>query len=89
MSIEYAVWLGQFALNTVLLVAGPMLLAALIVGTVVSVLQTVTQVQEVTIVFIPKIVSVYVVVAVLGGWMLQQLVNFGTSMFLSIGDSAR
>jgi flagellar biosynthetic protein FliQ len=87
MSIEYAVWLGEHALATVFWVAGPMLGAALIVGTIVSIFQTVTHLQEATLVFIPKIVSVYIVLALLGGWMLQVLVGFGTEMFLSIAQT--
>ena len=87
MSIEYAVWLGEHALSTVFWVAGPMLAAALIVGTIVSIFQTVTHLQEATLVFIPKIVSVYIVLALLGGWMLQVLVGFGTEMFLSIAQT--
>jgi flagellar biosynthetic protein FliQ len=87
MSIEYAVWLGEHALATVLWVAGPMLAAALIVGTLVSIFQTVTHLQEATLVFIPKILSVYVVLALLGGWMLQVLVGFATEMFISISQT--
>ena len=87
MSIEYAVWLGEHSLSTVFWVAGPMLGAALIVGTIVSIFQTVTHLQEATLVFIPKILSVYVVLALLGGWMLQVLVGFGTEMFLSIAQT--
>ena len=87
MSIEYAVWLGEHALVTVFWVAGPMLGAALVVGTLVSIFQTVTHLQEATLVFIPKILSVYLVLALLGGWMLQVLVGFGTEMFLSIAQT--
>ena len=87
MNIEYAVWLGGHALWQVLLVAGPVLGTALVVGASVSILQTVTQIQEATLVFIPKILSAYVVVAVLGAWMLQMMVSFGTEMFLSIPET--
>ena len=86
MSLELALYYGQQALLTVLWVAGPILLASLVVGSIVSVLQAVTQVQEVTLVFVPKIIAVFVIVAVAGGWMLQVMVSFGTGMFLSIAD---
>ena len=84
MSVDYAVWVGQTALFTALLLASPPLFAALLVGTLVSVLQTVTQVQEVTLSFIPKMFAVAVVLAMMGGWMMQMAVGFGTTMFQDI-----
>jgi flagellar biosynthetic protein FliQ len=84
MSMDSAVWLGQQSLLTVLMLAAPPLLAALVVGTAVSVLQTVTQLQEVTLSFIPKMAAVFVVLAVMGGWMLQVAVTFGTTLLGSI-----
>ncbi|MEM6925423.1 MAG: flagellar biosynthetic protein FliQ [Myxococcota bacterium] len=86
MTIEGAVAFGQSALLSMLMVAGPLLLASLVVGTVISVLQAVTQVQEVTLVFVPKILAAMLVVAVAGGWMLQVAVTFAQQMFLSIGQ---
>lgn len=85
MTVEAAVWLGQQSLLTILMLAAPPLLAALAVGTAVSVLQTVTQLQEVTLSFIPKMAAVFLVLAVMGGWMLQVAVTFGTTMFGAIG----
>jgi flagellar biosynthetic protein FliQ len=84
MNMDTAVWLGQQSLMTVLMLAAPPLLAALVVGTGVSVLQTVTQLQEVTLSFIPKMAAVFVVLAVMGGWMLQVAVTFGTTLQSSI-----
>ncbi len=85
MTVESAVAIGQSALLAMLYVAGPLLLASLIVGTVISVLQAVTQVQEVTLVFVPKILVAMLVVSVAGGWMLQVAVTFAQQMFLSLG----
>ena len=87
MSIELAVFYGQQGLMTALWVAGPILIASLIVGSLVSVLQAVTQIQEITLVFVPKIVAVFLVVAITGGWMLQMMVAFGTQMFSSISTT--
>ncbi len=84
MTIELVLAYGQSALLTTMYVAGPLLMASLIVGTVISVLQAVTQVQEVTLVFVPKILASFAVVAIAGGWMLQLTVGFATEMFLSI-----
>ncbi|MEZ4235199.1 MAG: flagellar biosynthetic protein FliQ [Myxococcota bacterium] len=88
MTVDHAVNLGQQALMTVMMMAAPPLLAALVVGTAVSLLQTVTQLQEVTLSFIPKMAAVFVVLGLMGGWMLQIAVGFGTSMFLSIGSGS-
>lgn len=84
MTIELAVFYGQQALITAVLVGGPLLLTALVVGTAVSLLQAVTQVQEMTLVFVPKILAVFAVIALAGGWMLQLVTAFGVEMFMSI-----
>ena len=84
MTMEDAVYLVQQSLWTGLLVAAPTLFAALVVGTAVSLLQTVTQLQEATLVFIPKLASVFLVLVLMGSWMLQTLVAFGRQSFESI-----
>ena len=84
MSLAEAVALGQYALMTALYIAGPVLMVALIVGTVVSVLQAVTQVQEMTLVFVPKILAAGIVLALAGSWMLRIAVSFGVSVFQTI-----
>jgi flagellar biosynthetic protein FliQ len=65
-------------------VGGPLLLVGLAVGLVVSLFQAVTQIQEQTLSFIPKIVGVALVIVVLGPWMLGQLVSYTQNLFLSI-----
>jgi len=89
MTMESVVHLGQQAIFTSLIVGGPLLMAALVVGTAVSVLQAVTQVQEMTLVFVPKIIAVFLVAALAGGWLLQQTVNFGIETFQSIEQVGR
>ena len=84
MSTEIVLAWGHEALLTALMLGGPLLLTALFVGTLVSVLQAVTQVQEMTLVFVPKMLAVGLVLLAAGGWMLQTAVAFGTRMFLSI-----
>ena len=84
MSIGEAILWGQNALLTVALVSGPMLLAALVVGAFISILQAVTQVHEMTLVFVPKIAAVCLVLLAMGGWMLDQAVQFGRQSFESI-----
>ena len=84
MSMEMAIHMGQQTLYTVLILSGPVLVTALLVGSMVSLFQAVTQIQEITLVFVPKIISVFLVLALAGGWMLNRAVSFGTEMFVSI-----
>ena len=86
MQIEEAILLGQQALLTVAYVSGPILVVAMAVGVVVALFQAVTQLQEMTIVFVPKIIAVFFMIALLGGWMLEKFVAYGTLCFTSIED---
>ena len=86
MDISEAVYMGQRALITVGLVCGPVLISALVVGVIVSLFQAVTQLREMTVVFVPKILAVFLVIALLGSWMMEQLVSYGTFCFTSIED---
>lgn len=86
MDIDAAVYLGQNGLITALLIGSPLLLTALIVGSGISILQTVTQVQEMTLVFVPKILAVFLVLAVAGAWMLQVSVNYARSTWETIPE---
>ena len=85
MIIEDAVALGQQALWTSLLCGGPLLLTALVVGTLVSLLQAVTQIQEMTLVFVPKLLAVFAVAGLSGSWILSVLVDFAESIYAEIG----
>lgn len=62
----------------------PVLIVSLIVGVLVSLFQAVTQIQEMTLTFVPKILAVVVVFVVLGPWMLSVIVSFTSSLFGSI-----
>ncbi len=87
MNHETALYFGQSALMEAMMLGGPLLAAALVVGTVISILQAVTQVQEITLVFVPKIIAVFAVMAFLGGWMMERAVGFGVVMFEQIPES--
>jgi flagellar biosynthesis protein FliQ len=67
-----------------LLVAAPMLLVAITIGLIVSVFQTVTQIQEQTLSFIPKVLAMAVVLVVGGPWMLNQLLSYTSELWTSI-----
>ncbi len=79
-----AVNLATQAMTLAMEVGGPLLLVGLAVGLVVSLFQAVTQIQEQTLSFIPKIVGVALVIVVLGPWMLSQLVSYTQNLFISI-----
>ena len=89
MTMEECIFLGQQALYTTMIISGPILIITLVVGVIVSLFQAVTQLQEMTIVFVPKILAVFVLVGLLGGWMLQEMVEYGRFCFSSIEDVAR
>ncbi|MBX3052714.1 MAG: flagellar biosynthesis protein FliQ [Caldilineaceae bacterium] len=73
--------LGRNALTMMLILSLPLLGVSLVIGLVVSLFQAITQIQEVTLTFVPKILGVIVVTALLGPWMFQQLLTFTTNLF--------
>jgi flagellar biosynthetic protein FliQ len=89
MTIEEATLWGQRSLIAVLTIGGPPLLAALVVGLLISIFQAVTQINEMTLVFVPKIGAVFLVLLVLGSWMLEEAVSFATMSFESIGEDGQ
>ncbi|MEE3234220.1 MAG: flagellar biosynthesis protein FliQ [Candidatus Latescibacterota bacterium] len=84
MTPEYIVQLGQDTLMLVLYVAGPTLAVALVVGLAVSIFQAVTQVHEMTLTFIPKIVAVAMIVSIMLPWTIRRMVDFTVNLFSSI-----
>jgi flagellar biosynthetic protein FliQ len=68
--------LAQDAIRTVLLVSAPMLGISLIVGLIVSIIQAVTQIQEATLAFVPKIVAVLLSLVIFGPWILKVMTQF-------------
>ncbi len=69
---------------TMLLVAAPMLLIALAVGLLVSIFQAATQINEMTLSFIPKVLGVFLTLLVLGPWMLSTLVDYSRRLVMAI-----
>jgi flagellar biosynthesis protein FliQ len=72
------------ALEVAMLAAGPMLLASLLTGLLVSVFQAATQINEMTLSFIPKILVMFIVLVITGPWALQLLVDYITRLIGSI-----
>ena len=73
--------LGRQALMISAKLALPILAVALVIGTIISLLQAVTQVQEMTLTFVPKVLAIAVVLMLSGGWMLNQLVEFTRRLY--------
>ncbi|MFZ2031055.1 MAG: flagellar biosynthetic protein FliQ [Vitreimonas sp.] len=67
-----------------LLIGSPILVGTLIVGLLVSVLQVATQIQEITLSYVPKLLTAAVLLIFLGGWMLGELTQFATGLYESI-----
>ncbi len=81
MNETYLLNLAQNAMLLAALLSAPILLATLLIGSLVSLLQAATQVNEFTLTFVPKIIAVIVILLFLGGWMLQQIMAFTTNLY--------
>lgn len=86
MNAEFVISLAEQGIFTVLIVAGPLLILALSVGLLVSIFQATTQIQEQTLAFIPKIVSVLVGLVVFGPWMLGHMVEFTSNILQNLNQ---
>ncbi|CDL82155.1 MULTISPECIES: flagellar biosynthesis protein FliQ [Xenorhabdus] len=84
MTPESVMALGVEAMKVALALAAPLLLSALICGLVISLLQAATQVNEMTLSFIPKILAVVVTIIIAGPWMLNLLLDYMRTLFSSI-----
>ena len=84
MNQDVVISLAMQAMSLALKIALPLLLAGLVVGLIVSIFQAVTQIQEMTLAFIPKIVAIGVVLVVAGPWMLGQIVSYTQNLYESI-----
>jgi flagellar biosynthesis protein FliQ len=84
MDTQYIVALGRQAIYTTLVVSAPMLILALVVGLAISILQAITQIHEMTLTFIPKIVAVGVALVVFLPWMITTIVNYTYQLFSMI-----
>jgi flagellar biosynthetic protein FliQ len=84
MTPETVMTIGQRALELTIMLAAPMLLVALAVGLIVGVFQAATQINEMTLSFIPKLLGLAAVLLVAGPWMLSQLVGYTKQLIESI-----
>ena len=84
MTPEYVVQTGRQALETLLIVASPLLGVALIVGLAVSVLQAITQINENTLSFLPKLLALAATLGLAGPWIITMLTDYIRQLFMSI-----
>lgn len=89
MSQSMVIGIAREAIFTVLFTAGPVMIAALVVGLIISVLQATTQVQEQTLTFVPKILTVIFVVLIMLPFMMSKLSDFSLEMFNNISNVLR
>ncbi|HTU68635.1 MAG TPA: flagellar biosynthesis protein FliQ [Steroidobacteraceae bacterium] len=84
MSPETVVTIGRHALEMTLMLAAPLLLTALAVGLIVGIFQAATQINEMTLSFIPKLLAMAAVLALTGPWMIRSLVEYTRGLIESI-----
>lgn len=87
MNADLALEYTQNMLLTTVQVAAPVLGIALVVGLLISIFQVVTQIQEMTLTFVPKIAAVAALMLIAGPWMLNKLTEFATNLYLSIPNN--
>ncbi|MBL7188340.1 MAG: flagellar type III secretion system protein FliQ [Phycisphaerae bacterium] len=88
MDSSFILYLGRHTLETALLVSAPILLTCLVVGVVVTLLQAVTSIRDMTLTIVPKLMAVGVVMLVSGGWTLGIILKFTNQIFGHIQNVA-
>ena len=86
MTAETVIEIGQYAMRTVVFVAGPMLIAGMLVGLTISIFQAATQINEMTMTFVPTILTVFLVLILTLPWAISQMTGFTEAMFNRIAN---
>ena len=89
MNIEQDIDILRGLITTVLLIIAPILIVAVVVGLVVSIIQSATSIQEQTLSFVPKLIAVALVLVLVSPWMLRTLMQFTTSHITRMAEVAR
>ena len=84
MTPEIVMNIGRQAIEVTLMLSGPLLLATLLIGLIISIFQAATQINEATLSFIPKLVAAFLILLLAGPWMLQLMVDYIRRLFESI-----
>lgn len=89
MGEDLIIQLGQDALRTTAMLAAPILVSTLVIGLAVSIFQALTQINEATLTFIPKMLVVALVIVLSGPWMLDVMTSYTTNLFENIATMVR
>lgn len=89
MDQAFVISVGTEAVKVAMMLAGPMLIAAMAIGILISVLQAVTQINEATLTFIPKIFAVVLVLVIMAPWMMKVMQTYSANIFSGIGTWAK
>lgn len=84
MTPEAVMTIGQQAIQVTLMISAPLLLSALLIGLIVSIFQAATQINEMTLSFIPKLLGIFIVLIFTGPWMLTMMVDYMQRLFGNI-----
>ncbi len=86
MSPESVLSFGRHAVEITLMLSAPLLLAALVIGLIVSVFQAATQINEMTLSFIPKLIGILVTLIIAGPWMLSVMLDYMREIFSNLSS---
>ena len=89
MTTEVVIDIAREALWLIIKCSAPLLLVSLIVGLVISIFQTVTSIQEQTLTFVPKILSIFITIILCGGWIMNNIVEFIQKLFENFSTYVR
>ncbi len=89
MTEGYILGFAKDALMVTLSLAAPVLVVSLAIGILISLFQAATQINEVTLTFVPKMIGVGIILVLLGSWMAQQLLTFTTNVFMNLPNMPR
>jgi flagellar biosynthetic protein FliQ len=89
MTPEFVTSIGKETIEVILMISAPVLIAGMVVGLIISVFQAVTQIQEMTLSFVPKIIVVFLVLLALAPWMMEIMIKYTSNIFLNIPNYIR
>lgn len=84
MTSDTVISIAEQGIWTVLMISGPVIILALVVGLIVSIFQATTQIQEQTLAFVPKIVAVLLGLVFFGPWMVEHMVSYANDIFSNL-----
>lgn len=89
MALGDVIEIASGAIWLVIKCSAPMLLSSLIVGLIVSIFQTVTSIQEQTLTFVPKLLTIFLMIIITGDWIFSNILNYMQDIFSRFGDFVR